>query len=69
LKQIKEDEKKNYIEEIDKLKSDIAIWKVKCLNQELENETLMVKYKNRIKSVYEICKKKGIKFNLNLNEL
>ena len=69
LKQIKEDEKKNYIEEIDKLKSDIAIWKVKCLNQELENETLMVKYKNRIKSVYEICTKKGIKFNLNLNEL
>ena len=69
LKQIKEDEKKNYVEEIDKLKSDIAVWKVKCLNQELENETLLVKYKNRIKSVYEICTKKGIKFNLNLNEL
>ena len=69
LKQIKEDEKKNFIEEIDKLKSDIAVWKVKCLNQELENETLLVKYKNRIKSIYEICQKKGIKFNLNLNEL
>jgi len=69
LKQIKEDEKKNYVEEIDKLKSDIAVWKVKCLNQELENETLLVKYKNRIKSVYDICTKKGIKFNLNLNEL
>ena len=69
LKQIKEDEKKNYVEEIDKLKSDIAVWKVKCLNQELENETLLVKYKNRIKSVYDICTKKGIKFNLNLNDL
>ena len=69
LKQNREDEKKKFNEEIDKLKSDIAIWKVKCLNQELENETLLVKYKNRIKNVYELCNKKGIKFNLNLNEL
>ena len=69
LKQNREDERKKFNEEIDKLKSDIAIWKVKCLNQELENETLLVKYKNRIKNVYEQCNKKGIKFNLNLNEL
>jgi len=69
LKQSKEDERKKYNEEIDKLKSDIASWKVKCLNQELENETLLVKYKNRVKNVYELCKKKGIKFNVNLNEL
>ena len=69
LKQNREDEKKKFNEEIDKLKSDIAIWKVKCLNQELENETLLVKYKNRIKNLYELCNKKGIKFSLNLNEL
>ena len=69
LKQNREDERKKFNEEIDKLKSDIAQWKVKCLNQEYENETLLVKYKNRIKDVYELCNKKGIKFNLNLNEL
>lgn len=69
LKQNREDERKKFNEEIDKLKNDIAIWKVKCLNQEYENETLLVKYKNRIKNVYEQCNKKGIKFNLNLNEL
>ena len=69
LKQNREDERKKFNEEIDKLKSDIAQWKVKCLNQEYENETLLVKYKNRIKDVYELCNKKGIKFNLNVNEL
>jgi len=69
LKQNREDERKKFNEEIDKLKSDIAQWKVKCLNQEYENETLLVKYKNRIKDVYELCNKKGIKFNINLNEL
>ena len=69
LKQNREDERKKFNEEIDKLKNDIAIWKVKCLNQEYENETLLVKYKNRIKNVYDQCNKKGIKFNLNLNEL
>ena len=69
LKQNREDERKKFNEEIDKLKSDIAQWKVKCLNREYENETLLVKYKNRIKDVYELCNKKGIKFNLNLNEL
>ena len=67
LKQIKEDEKKNFENEIDKLKGDIAVWKVKYLNQELENETMIVKYKNIIKSINEQCKKKGIKLNFNIN--
>ena len=59
--------KKNYENEIDKLKGDIAVWKVKYLNQELENETWIAKYKNIIKSINEQCKKKGIKLNFNIN--
>jgi hypothetical protein len=64
FKKIKEDEKKNLIDEIDKLKGDIAISKVKFLNQELENETLLVKYKNYLKIIGEECKKRGIRLNL-----
>ena len=56
LKQMIEDEKKNYENEIDKFKGDIAVWKVKYLNQELENETLIAKYKNIIKSINVQCK-------------
>ena len=64
FKKIKEDEKKNLMDEIDKLKGDIAISKVKFLNQELENETLLVKYKNYFKIIGEECKKRGIRLNL-----
>jgi len=53
LDKIKEDEKKNLLDEIDKLKGDIAVWKVKFLNQELDNEVMIVKYKNIIKSINE----------------
>ena len=66
FKKIKEDEKKNMIDEIDKLKADLAISKVKFLNQELENETLLVKYKNYFKIIGEECKKRGIRLNLKL---
>ena len=69
LKQMKEDEKKNFTEIIDKLNRNISEWKVKCLNQELENETVIAKYKNIVNSIYEQCKKKGINFNFNLNNI
>ena len=70
LKKMKENEKKILLDEIDKLNGDIAILKVKYLNQNLENETVIVKYKNIIKTIYQECSKRGIKFNcFNLNNL
>ena len=66
LNKIKEDEKKNILDEIDKLKGDIAVWKVKFLNQELDNEVMIVKYKNIIKSINEQCIKRGIKLNFDI---
>ena len=54
------------MDEIDKLKGDIANWKVKFLNQELENETMIVKYKNIIKSINNQCIKRGIDLNLDI---
>ena len=69
LKRIQEDETKNMTDEIDKLKEDIALMKVKYLNQELENETLIAKYKSILKSIVKQCNKKGIKLNLNLNNI
>ena len=65
LKQMNEDEKKNLLEEIDKLKGDIALLKVKYLNQELESETMIAKYKSILKSINQQCLKKGIRFDLN----
>ena len=69
LKMIQEDETKNMAGEIYKLKEDIALMKVKYLNQELENETLIAKYKSILKSIVQQCNKKGIKLDLNLNNI
>ena len=69
LKRIQEDETKNMADEIYKLKEDIALMKVKYLNQELENETLIAKYKSILKSIVKQCSKKGIRLNLNLNNI
>ena len=66
LNKLKEDEKKNYENEIDKLKGDIAVWKVKYLNQELENETMIANYKNIIISINDQCQKKGINLNFKI---
>ena len=60
LKKTKENDKKYYLEEINKLKEDIALWKVKCLNQDLEKETIICKYKYIIKSISQQCNLKGI---------
>ena len=40
--------------------------KVKYSNHQFETDTLLIKYKNTIKSIATQCKKKGIKLSLNL---
>ena len=67
FKKMKEDENKNMSNEIDKLKEDIALIKIKYYNKDLENETLIAKYRNILKSIGNECKKFGIKLDLNLN--
>jgi hypothetical protein len=66
LKQLREDDKKNYEDQIEKLKLDIVTIKVKFLNKQYEDEKLLLKYKNTIKSIANQCKIKGIKLSLNL---
>jgi len=66
LRKMKEDEKKKLLDEMDKLKGDIAMLKIKYLNQNYENETLIIKYKNIIKTINKECKKRGIKLNFNI---
>ena len=66
LKQLREDDKKNYEDQIEKLKLDIVTIKVKFLNKQYEDEKLLLKYKNTIKSMANQCKIKGIKLSLNL---
>ena len=69
LKKIQQDEKKKMSDEIDKLKEDITLLKIKYYNQDLENETIIAKYKSILKSIGYECKKKGIKLNLNMSSL
>ena len=64
LKKIKNEEKKNYEEKIEKMDLEIANLKFKYLNLEYKNEELNLKYKNMIKSIVNQCSKKGIKLNL-----
>ena len=66
LKKIKEDEKKYYEEQLDKIGMELAILKVKYSNHQFETDSLLLKYKNTIKSIANQCKKKGIKLSLNL---
>ena len=66
LKQLREDDKKNYEDQIEKLKLDIVTIKAKFLNKQYEDDILLLKYKNTIKSIANQCKIKGIKLSLNL---
>ena len=66
LKMIKEEEKKDYEKQIDKIRMELAMLKVKNSNHQFETDTLLIKYKNTIKSIATQCKKKGIKLSLNL---
>ena len=69
LKKMKDDEKKDYEEQLEKIKLELAMLKVKNLNQTYEMESLLVKYRNTIKSIASQCKKKGIKLVINLVNL
>ena len=66
LKKLKEDEKKYYEAQIEKIKIDMSMLKVKFLNKQYEDDTLSLKYKNTIKAISTQCKIKGIKLSLNL---
>ena len=66
LKKIKEDEKKDYEEQLEKIKMELAMLKVQNLNIQYETNSLLAKYKNTIKSIANQCQKKGIKLSLNL---
>ena len=43
--------------------------KINYFNKDLENETLIAKYRGIIKSILEQSKKLGIKLDLNLNDI
>ena len=66
LKRLKEEEKKNYETQLEKLKLDVSMLKVKFLNKQYEDDILLLKYKNTIKAIANQCKVKGIKLSLNL---
>ena len=66
LKKLKEEEKKDYEAQIEKIKIDMAVLKVKFLNKQYEEDVLLLKYKNTIKAIANQCKLKGIKLSLNL---
>ena len=53
----------------EKLKEKITLMKINYFNKDLENETLIAKYRGIIKSILEQSKKLGIKLDLNLNDL
>ena len=66
LKKMKDEEKKDYEEKIEKIKIEMATLKVKYLNKQYEEDVLLLKYKNTIKAIANQCKLKGIKLSLNL---
>jgi hypothetical protein len=53
----------------EKLKEKITLMKINYFNKDLENETLIAKYRWIIKKILEQSKKLGIKLNLNLNDI
>ena len=69
IKKIKEEEKKDFEKQIDKINLEIATLKVKNLNLQYENDALHVKYRNMLRSISNQCSKKGIKLNINPDEM
>ena len=66
LKKMKEDERKDYEEQIEKLKFELAELKIQALNKQYETDSLLVKYRNAIRAISNQCKKKGIKLKINI---
>ncbi len=69
IKKIKEEEKKDFEKKIDKINLEVAALKVKNLNLQYENDALHVKHRNILRSISNQCSKKGIKLNINLDEV
>jgi chromosome segregation ATPase len=65
ITKLKEDEKKELVEEIDKLKYELAEFKIQNLNKQYEADSLLIKYRNCIKMITNQCIKKGIKLKIN----
>jgi hypothetical protein len=65
LKKIKDDEKAYFEKEIERLNLELAEMKINTLNKQYENDSLLAKYKNCIRSISSQCKKKGIKLKIN----
>lgn len=65
LKKVKDDEKAYFEKEIERLNLELAEMKINTLNKQYENDSLLAKYKNCMKSISSQCKKKGIKLIIN----
>ena len=64
LKQMKDNDNKYFQDQIEKLQTDLANERVKALTQNLENEQLIINYRNIINTVKIQCKKQGIALNM-----
>ena len=66
LTAMKENDKKRFQEQIDKLNLEIANQKVKIATQAFETDSLIVKYRKILHRVVDECKKKGITINIKI---
>ena len=66
LKEMKEEEKKDFEKQIEKLKMEIAELKVKNVNLQYDIDSQRVKFRNMVKNITNQCKKKGITLNINM---
>lgn len=66
VKMMKENDKKMFIEQIDKLKLEIAKQKIIYANQVLESDTLIIKYRGIIHRLADACREKGLTINLKI---
>ena len=64
LMKLKNDEKKDFEDQIEKINLELAELKLKNLDLEYEIDSLRMKYRNLIKTVTNECKKKGFKLNI-----
>ena len=65
LKKLKEEQQKEYEKEIEKMTIDLSNVKAIFINKQLEDEVIIVKYKNMFNSIASQCKLKGIKLSFN----
>ena len=66
LQKLMEEQKKDYEQQIEKIRIDMAKMRANFWNENYEKELLLLKYKNTIKAIANQCKLKGIKLSINL---